>query len=118
MKIDQRKWTETTGWKQLSPVSFPSPPQVVFVFGSTALLKKTKYFDEVKSFYPQSHILMCSTAGEIFDTEVSDDSAVVAAVLFEKSELRFEEVNVAEGLDDASYVAGKKLADSLEKKGL
>ena len=118
MKIEQRKWTPALDWKQLSQVDFPTPPQIVFVFGSTELVKNSQHYNEIKALYPQSHILMCSAAGEITDTEVLDDSLVVAAVLFEKTELRFVQSEVAESSMEASFNAGKELSDKLEKDGL
>ncbi len=116
MKIEQRQWTPASGWVKHSSADFSKPPSIVFAFGATALLKDKKYFEEIKAMYPESHILSCTTAGEIFNTEVSDNSIALAAVLFEKTELRFGEVDITASSE--SHEAGKKLALSLPQEGL
>ncbi len=116
IKTEQKKWTEKSGWIQISSGELKDKPQIVFAFGATAVLKKGDYFKELQLFYPGAHILSCSTAGEILDTEVSDDTLAVTAVHFEKTSLQFAETNINEASE--SEAAGKKLADSLDKKGL
>ena len=115
MKIEQKKWTKAGGWKQLSD-PLKDVPQLVMVFSSTALLNDAKTYKDMKAMYPQSHILLCSTAGEIFGDEVLDDSLSIAAVHFEKTKLEFSEVDISAGPE--SFEAGKKLAAGLPKEGL
>jgi len=116
MIIEQRQWTEVGGWAQHKAVDFPEPPQIVFVFGASALLRDKKYFDEIKGMYPHSHVLTCTTAGEIFNNSVFDGTLSLAAVLFEKTTLNFAETDVASS--STSYDAGKKIAEGLPKEGL
>lgn len=116
MKTEQKKWTKEDGWVDISKALLKETPQLVLVFGATALLKDKKYFEEVKSMYPSSHILTATTAGEIIDTEVLDDSLCVTAIFFEKTKLEFGEANIKAATE--SYQAGGKLADSLSKDGL
>ncbi len=115
MKIEQRKWTAKTGWTQ-TPSELTTPPQLVLVFGSSSLISDEKYFEQIKSFYPNSHILQCSTAGEILDTVVSDNSLVVTAILFEKSTLNFGEINISNSED--SFMAGQNVASQLPQENL
>lgn len=116
MKIEQKKWTTESGWKTLSSGSFTEPPEIVLMFGGNAPLKDKVRFDEVRSWYPESHIISASTAGEIIKTEVSDDTLVLTAVKFAKTTLQFAEVSIAQA--EESEEAGKKLARALPKKGL
>lgn len=116
MKTEQKKWTKEGGWVDISEASLKDKPQLVFVFGATVLLKDKKYFDEIKSMYPSSHILMASTAGEIINNSVLDDSLCVTAVFFEKTKLEFGQTDIKVG--NESVEAGKILADSLPKEGL
>lgn len=118
MRTQQSKWTEQNGWQWSSSADFPTAPQIVLVFGSRLLLSEAKYFNEIKEHYPESHVLMCSTAGEIINTEVSDQSIVVTAILFEKTELSFEQSRVTENSSEASFEIGKELANKLDKEGL
>ena len=116
MKIEQKKWTSENGWKTLSSGSFTEPPELVLVFGGNAPLKDKDRFDEIRSWYPKSHIIIASTAGEIIKTEVSDDTLVLTAIKFEKTTLQFAEANIKEAEESES--AGKKLAAVLPKEEL
>ncbi len=115
MKIEQRHWTKESGWRNLSD-KLPHVPQLVLVFGSTALLKNENTFKEIKDLYPSSHILMGSTAGEIIGDNVYDDSLALTAVYFERSDIKLAEGDIQDA--SLSFDAGKKLADNLDKNGL
>jgi len=116
MKIEQKRWTFEGGWKNLREESFGVSPQLVLVFGGSSLVKEQKMFDEVKTQYPESHIVMMSTAGEIFDTTVSDNSLSVMAMYFEKTTLQFVEADIAN--PESSLDVGKSVADKLSKEKL
>lgn len=116
MKTEQKKWTKESGWVDISKGFFKEKPQLVLVFGATSLLKDKKHFDEIKSMYPSSHILIASTAGEIINNSVLDDSLCITAVFFESTKLEFGQTEIKTG--NESVEAGKNLADSLPKKGL
>lgn len=79
-------------------------------------MEDKKYFEEIRSFYPGSHIIECSTAGEILGNQVRDDSISVTAILFEKTELHFVEADITTAEESAKV--GKKLADALPKENL
>lgn len=116
MIVEQRKWSQKSGWNVLSDHGLKDSAQLVILFGETDLLKDPKNFEEVHKLYPNAHILSGSTAGEIIGTEVLDDSLAVTAVYFEKTTLRFVEESLTSM--DQSQSVGEKLADSLEKEGL
>ncbi|MDP3962696.1 MAG: FIST N-terminal domain-containing protein [bacterium] len=116
MKIEQKKWTAENGWKTLSEGNFNEVPELVLVFGGSNALKDKKLFDEIRSWYPQARIISASTAGEIIQTEVSDDTMVLSAIKFEKTKLEFSESGITN--PDESEEIGKKLAQGLPKEGL
>ena len=116
MKIEQKKWTKEDGWKNLAENLLEGVPQLVLVFGGSGLVKEQKTFEDVKNMYPQSHIIMMSTAGEIFDTNVSDDSLSLVAICFEKTKLQFVELDIKDSSE--SYALGEKFAQSLPKENL
>jgi hypothetical protein len=86
------------------------------LFGSTSILKEQKRLDEIKKVYPQAHLFGCSTAGEIYGTQVTDDSLVLTAASFEHTQLEGAQVKITEVGN--SFQAGERLAQSLDKKGL
>ncbi len=116
MKVEQQTWSEPTGWKVTGGENLDDDAHLVFVFGSTDLLSNTSHFHTIREMYPQAHILMNSTAGEIYDTFVIDDSLVVNAIHFEKTELKTVVVNSKDFAD--SRQAGEQLATSLDPEGL
>lgn len=116
MKIEQKKWTAEAGWKTFTAGNFSEDPDLVLLFGGNKALKDQKTFDEIRSWYPKSHIVSASTAGEIIQREVSDDSLVLTAVKFEKTTLKFIEENIETA--DQSEEIGKKLASSLPHENL
>jgi len=116
MKIEQKKWTSETGWKTLSSVPLMESPDLVFVFGGSEPLEDKTRFDEIRLWYPDSHIIVASTAGEIIKTEVSDNTIVLTAIKFEKTTLQFAEDNITK--TEESEAVGKRLARALPQKGL
>jgi hypothetical protein len=115
MKIEQKHWIKDTGWKSLT-ARLSQVPQLVLVFGATSLLSQKKTFEEIKSFYPSSHLLLCSTAGEIIGNNVYDDSLALTAIHFEKSSIKLVETDIQNTAQ--SFDVGKKLTGSLDKDGL
>lgn len=116
MKIEQKKYTVNDGWKKLSSQVLSEAPQLVFVFGNRNLLEEGTEYDTVVSWYPKAHIVWCSSAGEIVDTQVSDDALIVTAIYLEKSTIKVHEVDITNS--EESEVVGKKLIEPLEKDGL
>src|SRR4051812_19298357 len=93
MKIEQRKWTAATGWQGGNFTARSA--QLVLVFGATAVLKQRELISRIREGYPSARLLGCSTAGEICDVEVSDDSLVVTAITFEHTQLKCAHTNLS-----------------------
>lgn len=115
MRIHQKKWTKENGWAELFPAKKPSKPQLTLIFGGRELLEKPGTFDDIKR-QCVGNLILCSTAGEIFDNGVSDDSLSVTEIEFEKSNVEIRETDI-KGADDG-FAAGKRLSQELPKEGL
>lgn len=116
MKIEQRKWTAETGWQTTRNEGFLEAPEIVMVFGGRSVLADATRYDEVKQAFPLSHILMLSTAGEILENEVSDNTLSLSAIKFEKTSLEFAMTDIGSTAESESV--GKRLAESLPKEKL
>ena len=116
MKVEQKYWTQETQWVDASPEKLTDAPQLVLMFGGRQLLEEGARFSEVRAMYPQAHILSCSTAGEILNTQVRDNSISLSAIFFEKTTLKFSQTEMH--TPDESYEAGKRLAAELSQEGL
>lgn len=117
MKIQQKKWTLNEGWRNIGAEGYDlGDAELILIFGGNIPLKDKSKFDEIKSWYPNANIISASTAGEIVNTEVSDDSLVLTAIKFEKTKLVFVETEI-NNVEESEQI-GKKLAEGLKKEEL
>ena len=115
MKIQQSRWTPSRGWEPCAPERLDGA-QLTLIFGSPGALKRDELRRAVAAAYPRAWSFGCSTAGDIFGTQVSDDSLVVTAVRFDRTSIRGCSTTIA-GPED-SLAAGERLARSLADDGL
>jgi hypothetical protein len=116
MKVEQFQWTEKKGWQPaLQNVSL-NKAQLVFLFGSTALLKSKKDLNVIRDAYPQAQLVGCSTAGEIYGTSVNDGSISLTAVQFDKTSIKTVTIKVKHV--EESYVVGQTLAAGFPQENL
>ncbi len=116
MKIEQRCWTKADGWNNVPSKFFKEKAQLVFLFGSTPVLKNGGHYEEIRNDYPNASLIGCSTAGEISSLQNYDDSLVVTAVNFEHTSLKMVQGNIKDY--ENSYEAGEHLIKSLDKEDL
>lgn len=88
---------------------------MIICFGSQDLMTD-EHYQSIKTHYPNAEIAMCSTAGEIFDTNVLDNTISGIAIEFEKTPFKTKMSNIANHKD--SYQCGKEIAAQLNAKGL
>lgn len=98
-------------WSQSFP-AFDSPTTMVLVFASPVYRGRPEVFRDLRRAYPHSTIIGCSTAGEIDQTRVRDETISVAVVRFRDSRVQL----AATRLDDAkeSFHAGVRIAAALQ----
>ena len=89
MQIEKCVWTEKSGWSPTVPGRFNGHAQLVFIFGSHATFQKNALIEQIKAAYPEAILFGCTTAGEISDTQVLDDSITSTAVRFEHTKLKY-----------------------------
>ena len=112
MQIEQIRWNPATmNWTPAPPSKLGTNAQLILLFGSPACLQQTGWQDDLKKAYPNAHRLGCSTAGEIYGTEVTDETLVATAIAFEHT--RLDGVSIKHSDVNDSYEAGKRLAKSL-----
>jgi hypothetical protein len=109
--------------KQFKYKSIPAPngegidnSNLVLVFGERNLIESPGIFDSFHKSFPNANIAFCSTAGEILNNEVYDDSLAVTAIHFEKTEVKSTIINIKDYAD--SFTAGKHLVDVLNGPSL
>lgn len=90
----------------------PLKINLVMAMGDKAMIGPAAFYSKLRGEYPQAEIVLCSTAGEIFDDGVQEGSVSVTAVEFEKTRVRSARVNIGD-FDGSSYEAGKALVGEL-----
>lgn len=103
-------------WSPSILAEMDSPETLLLLFGSSGLIDTPESIRQVLDVCPNSHVIGCSTAGEIHGSEISDDSLVVAAVRFKKTSVRTAQAVVRDPED--SYVAGTAIASQLKRVSL
>lgn len=116
MQIEQTRWMQGKGWIPALPGRMEANAQLVLLFGSPACLKQTKWQEDIAMAYPTAHRLGCSTAGEIYGTEVTDETLVATAIAFEHTRLHGASLKL--GDVNNSFQAGERLANSLPGESL
>ncbi len=116
MKVEQAQWSQRHGWTPAPPGKLGQGADLVLAFGSTACLENTALLAELHAVYPQALLTGCSTAGEIFGTQVCDDGLVVTAISFAHTTVVGQLSAVETALD--SYQCGQQLAGAIPAKNL
>jgi len=94
LTIEQRLWTHLDGWKQVQG-TLATKANIVFVFGGREEVIQEEHVAYIQNIYPETPIVFCSTAGEILDTKVYDNSLCVTAVAFESTKIVCTETTIA-----------------------
>lgn len=90
--------------------------QLVLCFGGRAFMEAEQPYQMLRQQYPMAQIAICSTAGEIFGTNVYDGTLSVAALQFKHTPLVCQSVNVNQYPN--SYQAGKALLQQFNQQNL
>ena len=102
---------------KVESVDFGIDPQLILAFGERNYLENSKIIVKLKESYPKSIVAGCTTSGEIAAEKVLDNSLVLTAVELEKTTIASSTAQL-EGGNNASFEAGKNLAQGLDFKGL
>lgn len=116
MRVERRQWKSGLGWSVGSTEPLAGDAQVVFVFGSGVLLKDAARIKDIREMYPRALRVGCSTGGEIFDVNVSDETLVASALALDRGRVVPYMVPVPSPAE--SRRAGEALAAGLPPEGL
>ncbi len=93
-----------------------SDVQIVIVFAERTLLENNNLLYTLKENFVNANVLTCSTAGEINNKEVADNTAICVAISFEKTKYNFATGNIKSHKN--SFELGKSTAAKLPAKDL
>ena len=116
MKLATFAHHDGKGWSGAFPAQLDSESTVVLVFGAPSYVDAPAAMDELVAAFPRSHVVGCSSAGEIFGAHVNDESLSVAVARFERGRVREASTEIAAG--GSSREAGEALARELSAPDL
>ncbi len=108
MDIEMLRFNGRT-WSRPFP-ALDSGRTLITVFGASSFVDDPDPIGELVSAFPTSHIIGCSSSGEIFDDTLADDSLSVAIARFDRTGLQVAVSPISSG---TSRMAGSSLAGQL-----
>ena len=89
---------------------------LVLAFGERRFLEKTAPYQKLKSLYPKANIVICSSSGQISNTNLVQNNLVATAIAFEKTKIKVTEIDILVNPD--IKVLGEKIKEDLLSDGL
>ncbi|TFH33902.1 MAG: hypothetical protein E4G99_10590 [Anaerolineales bacterium] len=116
MKLETLTYKASKGWSKELPSDLDSDQTLILVFAAPEIMANPKPLLAFGKAFPHAHIIGCSTAGEIHNASVDDESIATAIVQFERTRLQ----SVSETVEDAqdSYTCGERIGHALERDDL
>lgn len=68
--------------------------QLVLAFGERTFLEKTKPYQKLNELYPKADIVICSTSGQISNTNLVENNLIATAISFEKTQIKVCEIDI------------------------
>ncbi len=116
MQLSTFSFQAGSGWSLPSFPSLDSPQTLVMVFAAPEYIDNPAPLAELHAAYPKSHLIGCSTAGEIAGPLVGDRSLSVAVLRFEHSHIASVHADIKQSSE--SLNAAEKLVRQLDPAGL
>ncbi len=116
MEIILNQYTRNQGWQQELDPKLDSGKTLVILFGTSEQEIIEPAMQDLQKVYPDSKTIGCSSAGEIYQQDICDETLSIALVHFDHTDLDQAIQQVEDNAD--SLQAGKKLAEKLDKPGL
>ena len=115
MTIDKLAFTNEQWHKLEDKILTTDSVDLVLVFGDIDSVEKHNHYHLLQDFYPDSHILICSTAGNILDTSIDTYCVVATAISFKSAYVRAYSQELRE---KDSLIKIQNLIDSLQTEDL
>lgn len=116
MELKTFSFTQARGWSVPELPHVDSPNTLVLAFAAPQFGQEPAPIRSLAAAFPQSHLIGCSSAGEILGTSLHDESVSVAVARFERTPLATAGAPVAAPAD--SYAAGRRIAEQLLRPDL
>lgn len=115
MKIQQRIYEDKWITKS-SNISSNENCNLVFVFGARNLIENNDLINGIVTDYPKASIVFSSTAGEILDLQVFDNTLILTAIEFETTKIESKLININDY--NNSFNSGVELVSKFNQNDL
>ena len=116
MRVVQAYKKKNLDWHYLAEKSLLTDP-LVLVFANRLMLEDESVLNDIRKEFPYDDIVFASTAGEIFNVEVLENTVTVIAIEFEKSTFVIKADNIFNH-DKNTRQLGAALAAQMPAEGL
>ncbi len=116
MQLDTLTYSKAAGWSTRPFPALDSDRTLVIVFGASQFVDDSGPIHELRAAFPKSHVVGCSTSGEIHGLNLNDGTLTVAIARFESTDISVACEQVSGPSN--SFDAGKSLAQTLTKDDL
>lgn len=89
---------------------------LILMFGSKEFICNKKVFDTIKSKYSKAYVIGCTTAGEIYNDQVNDNTLTVTAIQFKDTEIKLFSSEIEDMGKD--YEKGLEIAKTIPTENL
>ncbi|MFM9824738.1 FIST signal transduction protein [Flavobacterium sp.] len=90
---------------------------LVLAFGERTFLESLSPYKKLRALYPNAQIVICSTSGQILNTNLVENSLVATSIQFEKSSIKVTEIDILLNPDIkelGNKIKGELLSDDLK----
>lgn len=112
-QIETFMFLDTSGWSKTFPTQLDSNQTLILVFGASNYLDCPEPIEELVQAFPKSHVLGCSTSGEIHGASLFDHSLSVAIICFQKTQLKNISISLETSNHYDAYGVGRLIAEEL-----
>jgi hypothetical protein len=116
MHLETFQYRKKEGWSRNSFPPLDSDKTLILLFCSPDFIDEPAVIKELISHYPNSKMIGCSSAGEIYGSSIHDHTISVAIVKFDKTPIHITKTKISHS--DESYQAGEDIAAQLNKENL
>ncbi len=103
-------------WSKCPHAGELNDPDLILCFGDRYTLTEKSSYQFLLQNYPNSHILISSTAGEISNDGIRDSTIVATGIKLERSKLETRMINIEDYAD--SFAAGLGLTTLFDREGM
>lgn len=116
MDVTLNQFTRQAGWQHELDPAQDTASSLIILFGTSDQSLIEPALQDLQRVYPQSKTIGCSSAGEIYQQDICDESLSIALINFEDTQIDQAIQQVQSNAD--SLLAGRQLAARLDKPGL